>query len=112
MLYMIEMQRSRALTIFKKLHRTCQNVFKGDVEALQTTREKINSEFRANRNETDAEKINELLKTAEDCEMLIRTTVIQMELVDVEKNVYKLNLRKDLAYQDNEHCVHDKKEDV
>ncbi|CAH8449654.1 unnamed protein product [Schistosoma turkestanicum] len=76
------------------------------------TREKINSEFRANRNETDAEKINELLKTAEDCEMLIRTTVIQMELVDVEKNVYKLNLRKDLAYQDNEHCVHDKKEDV
>ncbi|CAH8474151.1 unnamed protein product [Schistosoma curassoni] len=71
-------------------------------------REKINAEFRANRNETDTEKINELLKNAEDCETLIRTTVIQMELVDAEKNVYRMNLREDLAYQDNEHCVKDK----
>ncbi|CAH8473460.1 unnamed protein product [Schistosoma margrebowiei] len=105
---MIVMQRARALNIFKKLHRTCENVFKADIETLQAAREKINSEFRANRNETDAEKINELLKNAEDCETLIRTAVIQMELIDAEKNVYRMNLREDLAYQDNEHCVKDK----
>ncbi|XP_018648946.1 hypothetical protein Smp_092990 [Schistosoma mansoni] len=105
---MIVMQRARALNIFKKLHRTCENVFKDDIETLQNAREKINSEFRANRNETDAEKINELLVKAEDCEILIRTTVIQMELIDAEKNVYRMNLRDDLAYQDNEHCIKDK----
>ncbi|KAH8851638.1 Exopolyphosphatase PRUNE1 [Schistosoma japonicum] len=86
--HIIEMQRTRALTIFRKLHRTCQKVFKGDVETLQAAREKINSEFKANQNETNTEKIDELLKTAEDCELLIRTTVIQSELVDVEKNLY------------------------
>ncbi|RTG88711.1 uncharacterized protein DC041_0004938, partial [Schistosoma bovis] len=83
-----------ALNIFKKLHRTCENVFKADIETLQgkfqylyswflsinfilfiyknicayvhacgcfylAAREKINAEFRANRNETDTEKINE-----------------------------------------------------
>ncbi|CAH8834046.1 unnamed protein product [Trichobilharzia szidati] len=98
----IEMQRTRAVAIFKKLHRTCQKVFKGDYETLQAAREKINSEFRANRNETDPEKVDELLKTAEDSELLIRTTVIQMELVDEDKNVYRMNLRDDLAYRDNE----------
>ncbi|TNN11939.1 Complex III assembly factor LYRM7 [Schistosoma japonicum] len=102
------MQRTRALTIFRKLHRTCQKVFKGDVETLQAAREKINSEFKANQNETNTEKIDELLKTAEDCELLIRTTVIQSELVDVEKNLYRMNLREDLAYQENEPPVTEK----
>nr|CAH8831897.1 unnamed protein product [Trichobilharzia regenti] len=102
------MQRTRAVAIFKKLHRTCQKVFKGDHETLQAAREKINSEFRANRNETDPEKVNELLKTAEDSELLIRTTVIQIELVDEDKNVYRMNLRDDLAYQDNEPCSKEK----
>ncbi|CAH8457682.1 unnamed protein product [Heterobilharzia americana] len=102
------MQRARAVTIFKKLHRTCQKVFKGDSETLKAAREKINSEFRNNRSETDADKINELLQTAEDSEMLIRTTVIQMELVNEEKNIYRMNLREDLAFQDNEPHVKEK----
>ncbi|KAK4473949.1 hypothetical protein MN116_003271 [Schistosoma mekongi] len=74
----------------------------------EAAREKINSEFKANRNETDREKIDELLKTAEDCEMLIRTTVIQSELVDIEKNLYRMHLREDLAYQENESPVEEK----
>ncbi|OON21509.1 hypothetical protein X801_02591 [Opisthorchis viverrini] len=46
---------------------------------LTAAKERIRAEFRANQAVTDSQKIEELLKYGEDVEMLLRTTVIQME---------------------------------
>ncbi|KAG5453776.1 Complex III assembly factor lyrm7 [Clonorchis sinensis] len=95
------MQRSRALKLLADLHRTCRVVFHGDESTLQAAKERIRAEFRANQAVTDSQKIEELLKYGEDVEMLLRTTVIQMEYNEKD-NRFKLNLREGLAYGDNE----------
>ncbi|CAL8103577.1 unnamed protein product [Calicophoron daubneyi] len=92
---------SAALNILKKLHRTCRVVFDGDAVALKAARDRIRYEFRANRDEKDPAKIEELLKHAEDVEMLLRTTVVQLEFDEQQKRC-KMKLRKDLAYQKSE----------
>ncbi|KAL9822394.1 complex III assembly factor LYRM7 isoform 1-T1 [Geothlypis trichas] len=86
------------LKLFKLLHRTRQEVFKNDTKALEAARQKINEEFRNNRDETSEEKINELLKIASDVEVILRTSVIQAVHTDSDKIV--LIPRKDLL-QDN-----------
>ncbi|NXL15925.1 LYRM7 factor, partial [Setophaga kirtlandii] len=86
------------LKLFKLLHRTRQEVFKNDTKALEAARQKINEEFRNNRDETSEEKINELLKIASDVEVILRTSVIQVVHTDSDKIV--LIPRKDLL-QDN-----------
>ncbi|XP_034265904.1 complex III assembly factor LYRM7 isoform X3 [Pantherophis guttatus] len=50
---------SQVLKVFKILHRTRQNVFKGDTRSLDAARLKINEEFKNNKNETSPEKIAE-----------------------------------------------------
>ncbi|XP_005423634.2 complex III assembly factor LYRM7 [Geospiza fortis] len=86
------------LKLFKLLHRTRQEVFKNDTKALEAARQKINEEFRNNRDEASEEKINELLKIASDVEVILRTSVIQAVHTDSDKIV--LIPRKDLL-QDN-----------
>ncbi|XP_058280166.1 complex III assembly factor LYRM7 isoform X1 [Hirundo rustica] len=88
----------RVLKLFKLLHRTRQVVFKNDTKALEAARQKINEEFRNNRDETSEEKISELLKIASDVEVILRTSVIQAVHTDSDKIV--LIPRKDLL-QDN-----------
>lgn len=88
----------QVLKLFKLLHRTRQEVFKNDTKALEAARQKINEEFRNNRDETSEEKINELLKIASDVEVILRTSVIQAVHTDSDKIV--LIPRKDLL-QDN-----------
>ncbi|KAI1239873.1 Complex III assembly factor LYRM7, partial [Lamprotornis superbus] len=73
------------LKLFKLLHRTRQEVFKNDTRALEAARQKINEEFRNNRDETSEEKINELLKIASDVEVILRTSVIQAVHTDSDK---------------------------
>ncbi|XP_064591713.1 complex III assembly factor LYRM7 [Zonotrichia leucophrys gambelii] len=90
--------RGQVLKLFKLLHRTRQEVFKNDTKALEAARQKINEEFRNNRDETSEEKINELLKIASDVEVILRTSVIQAVHTDSDKIV--LIPRKDLL-QDN-----------
>nr|XP_054508247.1 complex III assembly factor LYRM7 isoform X1 [Agelaius phoeniceus] len=97
--------RGQVLKLFKLLHRTRQEVFKNDIKALEVfcllylaARQKINEEFRNNRDETSEEKINELLKIASDVEVILRTSVIQAVHTDSDKIV--LIPRKDLL-QDN-----------
>uniref|UniRef100_A0A8C3DY61 Complex III assembly factor LYRM7 n=2 Tax=Corvidae TaxID=28725 RepID=A0A8C3DY61_CORMO len=50
----------QVLKLFKLLHRTRQEVFKNDTKALEAARQKINEEFRNNRDEKSEEKINEV----------------------------------------------------
>ncbi|XP_027508926.1 complex III assembly factor LYRM7 isoform X1 [Corapipo altera] len=90
--------RGQVLKLFKLLHRTRQEVFKNDTRALEAARQKINEEFRNNKDETSEEKINELLKIATDVELILRTSVIQAVHTDSDKIV--LIPRKDLL-QDN-----------
>ncbi|XP_017941701.2 complex III assembly factor LYRM7 isoform X1 [Manacus vitellinus] len=89
---------AQVLKLFKLLHRTRQEVFKNDTRALEAARQKINEEFRNNKDETSEEKINELLKIASDVEVILRTSVIQAVHTDSDKIV--LITRKDLL-QDN-----------
>uniref|UniRef100_A0A8C3VLU3 Complex III assembly factor LYRM7 n=2 Tax=Catharus ustulatus TaxID=91951 RepID=A0A8C3VLU3_CATUS len=81
----------QVLKLFKLLHRTRQEVFKNDTKALEAARQKINEEFRNNRDETSEEKINELLKIASDVEVVLRTSVIQAVHTDSDKIALRNN---------------------
>ncbi|XP_068780911.1 complex III assembly factor LYRM7-like isoform X5 [Struthio camelus] len=81
-------QPADVLKLFKLLHRTRQEVFKNDTRALEAARQKINEEFKNNRNETSAAKINELMKIASDVEVILRTSVIQAVHTDTDKIRY------------------------
>ncbi|XP_048451314.1 complex III assembly factor LYRM7 isoform X2 [Rhincodon typus] len=65
------------MQLFKALHRTRKEVFKGDDDALEAARQNINAEFRNNLTESSPEKITELLKFGTDVEIILRKTVIQ-----------------------------------
>ncbi|XP_072272100.1 complex III assembly factor LYRM7 isoform X1 [Pyxicephalus adspersus] len=67
----------KPLKLFKALHRTRLQVFQDDTRALEAARQRINAEFRKNKNETSPEKVLELMKIGQDVEILLRTTVIQ-----------------------------------
>ncbi|XP_043289865.1 complex III assembly factor LYRM7 [Venturia canescens] len=92
--------RREALKIFKKLHRTRLNTFKGDEFALDLTRLKINEEFRKNMNVTDEAAVIELIKFAEAIEHEIRTTVIQA--VEKGPGRYELRITDDTVKVSNE----------
>ncbi|XP_069131339.1 complex III assembly factor LYRM7-like [Argopecten irradians] len=77
--------RYRVLTCFRKLHKTKFAVFQDDDFAIKETRKRINEEFKKGKNETDPEKIEEMIKTAEDVDKLLRQTVIQARLVGEDR---------------------------
>ncbi|OWF47653.1 Complex III assembly factor LYRM7 [Mizuhopecten yessoensis] len=91
--------RHRVLKLFRQLHKTKCAVFQDDDFALGETRSRINEEFKKGKDETDPEKIEELIKTAEDVDMLLRKTVIQAKLVG--ENRYRLKITKDTYLEDN-----------
>lgn len=68
----------QVLSIFKKLHRTKQVVFRDDIDMLIMSRGKINEEFKLNKNIAEEEKIKELIETAKTCEHELRTAIIQV----------------------------------
>ncbi|KAJ7399706.1 hypothetical protein BTVI_112184 [Pitangus sulphuratus] len=55
------------------------------LQCESAARQKINEEFRNNKDETSEEKINELLKIASDVEVILRTSVIQAIHTDSDK---------------------------
>ncbi|XP_051875553.1 complex III assembly factor LYRM7 isoform X2 [Pristis pectinata] len=69
--------RVQVLQLFKALHRTRKEVFRGDNQALEAARQKINSEFRSHFTESSPEQITKLLKLGSDVEVILRKTVIQ-----------------------------------
>ncbi|XP_058029291.1 complex III assembly factor LYRM7 isoform X2 [Ahaetulla prasina] len=69
------MRKAEVLKIFKGLHRTRQNVFKGDTRSLDAARLKINEEFKNNKNETSPEKIAESFYQERRCCEIMPLTV-------------------------------------
>ncbi|XP_032070251.1 complex III assembly factor LYRM7 isoform X1 [Thamnophis elegans] len=92
----------QVLKVFKILHRTRQNVFKGDTKSLDAARLKINEEFKSNKNETSPEKIAELIKLASDVEVILKTCVLQGVYVDANK--IKLLPRKEVLRDNAPYC--------
>ncbi|XP_020376782.1 complex III assembly factor LYRM7 isoform X4 [Rhincodon typus] len=86
--------RSKVMQLFKALHRTRKEVFKGDDDALEAARQNINAEFRNNLTESSPEKITELLKFGTDVEIILRKTVIQG--VHTDHNRISIKPRKEI----------------
>ncbi|KAJ8338882.1 hypothetical protein SKAU_G00356680 [Synaphobranchus kaupii] len=99
--------RLKVLRVFKALHKTRIDVFKGDIRALTAARQKINEEFRKNKEETSEEKINKMIKMASDVEIVLRKTVIQG--VHVEDNKIVLQPREDLLLENVPYCDNPRK---
>ncbi|XP_052078710.1 complex III assembly factor LYRM7-like [Mytilus californianus] len=87
--------RSKVLSSFKKLHKTRLEVFREDDRALAVARDKINSEFKKNKDEKDTEKISELIQIAEDSEDILRRNVVQ-GIVREDDKALRLRIRKDV----------------
>ncbi|KAH8268721.1 hypothetical protein KR026_012504, partial [Drosophila bipectinata] len=89
----------QVLSAFKKLHRTRQYVFQGDVKALTAGRHKINESFLQNRGETNEDEIQKMIKLAQDVDHELRTNVIQAE--KKADNVYELRITPETTRLDN-----------
>ena len=87
------------LLCYRALNRTCKEVFKNDVVMLEAARRKIKEDFTQNKTEIDPEKIEELLKTAEEAEQVLRRLIVQG--VRKSDGSYKLNFREDTVLEDN-----------
>ncbi|KAK2173571.1 hypothetical protein NP493_866g00038 [Ridgeia piscesae] len=92
--------RSRVLASFRSLHEARKQVFAGDTEMLTAGRNKINEEFKKNKNLAEVEEIEEMVKLAEDSAVTLRTMVVQAEYNE-DKDVYQLKITKDTALQSN-----------
>ena len=66
---------------------------------LEAARRQIREDFTQNKTETSPEKIEELLKTAEEAEEVLRRLIVQG--VRKSDGTYKLNFRKDTVLEDN-----------
>ena len=66
---------------------------------LEAARRKIREDFTQNKTESDPEKIEELVKTAEEAEEVLRRLIVQG--VRKSDGSYKLNFREDTALEDN-----------
>jgi len=92
--------RSVVLRLYKRLHRTAQSVFAGDVRMLDGARLKIRDEFGKNRHVTSQVAMEELVKVGEDAVTVLRTTVIQARKTDrtdpaTGKSIYKARMTED-----------------
>uniref|UniRef100_A0A1B6KZT5 Complex III assembly factor LYRM7 n=1 Tax=Graphocephala atropunctata TaxID=36148 RepID=A0A1B6KZT5_9HEMI len=91
--------RRDVLKTFKTLHRTRKSVFEGDTFALNATRHKLNEDFRKNKNMTDESVIENVLKIAQEVELLLRTTVVQAR--KVEPGTYRARITEVTVKTDN-----------
>ncbi|KAH8417128.1 hypothetical protein KR222_003963 [Zaprionus bogoriensis] len=91
--------KRQVLSAFKKLHRTRQYVFHGDTRALVAGRLKINESFQQNRNESDEEEIQKMIKLAIDVDHELRTNIIQAK--KREDDVYELRITPETTRLDN-----------
>uniref|UniRef100_A0A8D9A3E9 Complex III assembly factor LYRM7 n=1 Tax=Cacopsylla melanoneura TaxID=428564 RepID=A0A8D9A3E9_9HEMI len=85
--------KSQVLQSFKQLHKTCKRIFKGDDQALNAARIKINDEFKKHKHVTSAKSIQELVNLSNSVENEIRTTVIQA--VETTPGVYTAKITPD-----------------
>lgn len=90
------------LKSYKSLHRTILQVFEDDSSTVKSARAKVREEFMKNANEKDTNKIEELLKVADDVQNVLRKDVVQA--IKNEKGHYKLKLRAE-HLRDNAGCA-------
>jgi len=93
--------RVEVLSIFRKLHRTRQMIFGGDKYALTEARKKINSEFKNRTALADPAEIEKAIGTAREAELVLRTTVVQTQLVDSDQQVFKVKVNPDTLRNEN-----------
>ncbi|KAG8242221.1 hypothetical protein J6590_070560 [Homalodisca vitripennis] len=91
--------RRDALKIFKCLHRTRRSVFEGDTFALDATRDKLNAEFKKNKDLRNEGVVRKMLKFAQEVNLLLRTTVVQAK--QVEPGKYRAKITEDTVKVDN-----------
>merc|ERR1739842_206156 len=89
---------ANVLQCFKNLHKTRCAVFKGDERALQAAREKINLEFKTNKNIDKPESVSELIKYCNEIEEVLKRTVIQT--VQTSEDKFKANIRDEVTLMD------------
>merc|ERR1712012_21022 len=92
--------RSRVLSAFREVHRTCQSVFAGDQRALTAARSKVNYEFKRFKDEEDPKKIEDHIQWATDTSRLLKLTVVQAKLND-DGSAYEMRLTKDTHFGEN-----------
>jgi hypothetical protein len=87
------MSRWKVLSTYKRLLTAQRDVFGGDIPLRKAAQFKTKTEFTQNKLETDHEKINSLIKYAEDVESFLRTGLLQAE-VNPEAKAFKLRPNK------------------
>ena len=87
------------ISCYRVLNKTCRQVFQNDIVMLEAARKKIKEDFRLNKTENNPERIEELLKTAEEAEEVLRRLIVQG--VRKPDGTYKLNFRDDTVLEDN-----------
>ncbi|MBN3310699.1 complex III assembly factor LYRM7 [Amia ocellicauda] len=102
--------RMKVLRLFKTLHRARLDVFKDDTSTLAAARQKINEEFKKNRNETSVENINQMIKMGSDVETILRKTVIQG--VHTADNRITLRAREELLLDNVPYCDNPRKKEA
>lgn len=83
----------KVLSLFRALHKTRRHVFRDDAASLDAVRKMINVEFEKNRQELSPDKITELLKFGSDVELVLRTSVVQAEVM--ESGALRINPSKE-----------------
>lgn len=69
------------LSLFKKLHRTRQRVFRGDENVLTATRQRLNNDFKDKKHVEDKNSIAALIKYGEEIEAVLCTEVVQAKVI-------------------------------
>ena len=94
------MSRKEVLSLYKRLLRTVEVVFKGDEANLWRGRAKVRADFAANAAVTSDVALAELIKHGSDCDRYLREHVVQAEL-NPDTGNYRLNIREETRKYDN-----------
>ena len=82
---------SAALSAYRHLLRASRLTFSGDSQTLEAAYDRIRNEFRTAKSETDANKIQELIRSAHDNANFLLSQVIQAPL-DADTRSYRVVL--------------------
>jgi hypothetical protein len=91
---------TKVLKLYKQLYITRNQTFQDDHVTLKNSLTRLRNEFRLNRNETNPDKIRELIKTGREVDKILRTSVLQTVKVNEKDNTYQLRV-KSYMLQDN-----------
>lgn len=90
--------RLKVIELYKKLLKTRNTIFENDNAQLAATITRLRNTFRENKNETDSQKIKELIKLGTDVNRLLRTSVYQT--VKVSDTRFQLKIKPHMLVDD------------